>query len=89
MMEPKYTQVVNIKFKADAFFDAVVKMTDHQIKKFKKAIGNRGEIGGNEEKAKGWIRFLSENSDFDYMDTVMTDIEEITIEDATTKYNLP
>lgn len=70
--------VVEIKFKTEAYFTAIVELSEHQIKAFEKHIIKDGWIGGNEPKAKGFRRFFIENSEFDYIDTCV-DIEDATM----------
>lgn len=71
--------VVEIKFKTEAYFTAVVELSEHQIQAFEKNLVKHGWIGGNEPKAEGFRKFFVETAEFDYIDSVI-DIEDVTME---------
>lgn len=70
-----------VVFKAEAFFTAVIRVTPEIMGKLKSYIGENKHILGNDAKATGWIKFLHDHAEFDYIDKGFTDLEEIDIEE--------
>lgn len=70
---------VNVKFKTEAYFDAVVELRLPNLQRLQKFIGNNNLILGGEDGAEQWIKLLVYNCEFDYILKNQIDIEEIEI----------